>query len=323
MTLKELTAGLEAKLGCKARTSSGGNGLELLFVCPDCKRRKLYVNPSKRVWHCWHCGTGGTLRGLLGRKVELSTPVPARQERRPAGYEPPGELLPLTQLPADHPANAYLRRRGFDPEQLETKFGICYCQRGRKYAGGVFDTSNTIVIPVTLNGANVAWQARLLYDPSSVPESEKGLYGWKFDAEDGRYCTPPKYFTMPRFNKGEYLFNMDLASKGELVVVTEGAFDAMRVGACAVAAFGKGLTDNQVGKLQRYWKAVVLLLDPDANEDQTELEKRLSGGGPSVIPVTLSGYKDAGEAPQEEIWNQIADAADARGVRLESLRFDI
>ena len=50
MTLKELTAGLEAKLGCKARTSSGGNGLELLFVCPDCKRRKLYVNPSFRQW---------------------------------------------------------------------------------------------------------------------------------------------------------------------------------------------------------------------------------------------------------------------------------
>lgn len=322
MTLNELTAALEARLACRARTSSGGNGLELLFVCPDCKRRKLYVNPSKRVWHCWHCGTGGTLRGLLGRRVDVSqAETQPRRERRPAGYEPPGELVPLHDLPADHPANAYLRRRGFDPALLEAKFGISYCRKGRKYAGGVFDTSNTIVIPVTLNGGQVAWQARLLYDPSKVPEDEKSLYGWKFDEEDGKFVTPPKYFTMPRFNKGEYLWNMDLASRGDLAVVTEGAFDAMRVGACAVAAFGKGLTDNQVGKLQRNWKVVVLLLDPDASSDQEGLERRLSGV--TVVPVALRGYKDAGEAPQEEIWNQIADAAEARGVRLESIRFDI
>jgi 5S rRNA maturation endonuclease (ribonuclease M5) len=190
----------------------------------------------------------------------------------------------------------------------------------------VFDTTGTIVIPVTEDGSDVAWQCRLLYDPDSVEESMVPYMGWRYDEAKGRFLKPPKYFTMPGFDKGLKLFNRDNAKRFPFVVVTEGAFDAMSVGVSAVAAFGKGLTDAQVSLL-REWPAVVLLLDPDAAGEQDALERRLTGrtpgrggfcksSGTRVVQVRLKGYKDAGECPHGELVGQILEAASSNGVDL-------
>jgi len=310
---------LAAKFG-HVTESSGGNGVELLVDCPWCGRHKLSANPSKGVFQCWHCHESGTLSKLLGQRVVVEV---ARPKPKPAmGYMAPGELTPLDELPDEHEAVLYVRRRKFDPSYLYKVFGLCYCSKGRTYGGGVFNTSGTIVIPVRENGKDIAWQARLLYDPDKVKEGQEAAYGWKF--EDGKWKKPPKYFTSPGFKKGEHLFNFDQAARRGFVVVTEGAFDAMRVGRCAVAAFGKGLTDTQVQILRDRWPLVVLLLDPDAEADQDSLRKRIEGSGPFGGPTTgtrcvsvrLSGYKDAGEAPESEVRRQIVLAAAAEGVDL-------
>ena len=320
---EKLASLLEAKFGQVSRLG-GGNGTELLVDCPFCSRRKLSVNARKGVWQCWHCHETGTLRRLLGIpvKVETRQKLPARPVER--GYEAPGDLVPVDTLPEDHEAWLYLKRRKFDPKTLSRDFGLCYCSRGRPYAGGVFNTSGTIVIPVREGGRDVAWQARLLYDPDKVPESEKGAYGFMKD-QSGKYKVPPKYFTMPGFRKAEHLFNYDQAAEFGFVVVTEGAFDAMRVGKCAVAAFGKSLSDAQIEVLKETWPVVVLLLDPDAGEEQEILARKLSGTGrfgsatTKVVPVRLSGYKDAGDAPKAEVARQILLAASAEGVDLGGL----
>lgn len=328
MTERQLRDELETKFG-KCTVSNGTNGTELIFDCPYCDRHKLSVNVSKKCWHCWHCGESGTLRKLLGHsvpaKIERSDPEPRPRAR---DVQSPGELVPLSSLPDEHEAVLYLRARGFDPRELERDFGLSYCRKGKAFAGGVFDTTGTIVIPVVENGKAIAWQSRLLYNPESVKEEEKAAYGFKYDPERGKFVVPPKYFTSPGFKKGEHFFNYDQAAKTGFVVVTEGAFDAMRVGRCAVAAFGKNVSDAQVQILQATWPVVILLLDPDAGSDQEELKRRLEGrsafggsptSGTKVVSVRLTGYKDAGEAPHGEVVRQIVLSAMAEGVNLAKI----
>ena len=316
---------LGSKFGEVTR-AGGGNGTELIVDCPFCGRHKLSVNAQKGVWQCWHCHESGTTRRLLGKAVKA---VRAERVERPrsSGYIPPGDLVPLDALNEDSEAWLYLKGRGFDPVSLCRNFGVSYCRKGRSFAGGVFNTSGTVVLPVCENGKSVAWQSRLLYDPSKVKADEMAAYGFVKD-EKGRFKVPPKYFTMPGFRKGEHLFNFDQASGFGFTVVTEGAFDAMRVGRCAVAAFGKGVTDMQVQILRGCWPVVVLLLDPDAEDDQELLRRRIEGAGvfggggssgTKVVSVRLSGYKDAGEAPQREVVRQIVLAARADGVDLGRL----
>lgn len=329
MTSRQLERELASRFG-SVTSSSGGNGLELLVDCPHCGRHKLSVNPSKGVFQCWHCHESGTLYRLLGRRIELDqeavAEMKARERRRAAmaaaGCASPGDTTPLEDLPEENEAILYIKSRKFDPVRLSRVFGLSYCLKGRKFGGGVFDTSGTIVIPVVENGRQIAWQSRLLYDLDDVRPGQEAAYGWKKEG-DG-YVKPPKYFTSPGFRKGEHFFNFDLASRNRFVVVTEGAFDAMRVGGCAVAAFGKNLTDTQVQLLRDRWSLVILLLDPDAESDQGKLEARITGAGMfggnssgvQCLPVKLYGYKDAGEAPQKEVVRQILAAASARGIDL-------
>jgi hypothetical protein len=261
----------------------------------------------------------------MGKRVPASIEKVAPEPVRVQKNVGPGFCVPLSSLPEEHEAILYLKRRGFDPLQLERTFGISYCKSGVKFARGLFDTTGTIMIPIMENGSAVAWQSRLLYDPSKVKPGEESAYGWLYDAEKKAYKEPPKYFTSPGFKKGEHFFNFDNASKFGFTVVTEGAFDAMRVGPCSVAAFGKGVTDTQIEILRAKWPVVILLLDPDAEADQEKLRMKLEGrncfggaktSGTTVVTVRLHGYKDAGECPHSEVVRQIVLSALSEGVDL-------
>ena len=129
---------------------------------------------------------------------------------------------------------------------------------------------------------------------------------------------PPKYFTAPGFPKGQSLFNLDWASKSEVVVVCEGTFDAISVGRSGVAALGKGVTEYQARMLVNTpgWKLIILLLDPgDADKEMSKLVQTLGTVIP-VLQVQLKGYKDAGETPRNEIWLQAGEAAFNVGIDL-------
>lgn len=288
------------------KRQSGKHGLEIITKCPVCGKRKLSINARTGFYQCWRGCMSGHVDTLLGdtrlAKTELSMRRAAPASRE---VELPGDLVPLMSLDEDHQAIQYLKQRKFDPRVLDEVYGLRYCASGKRYAGGLFDTTNTIVIPVYANGLLIGWQSRLLYDPTKLDDATCANLNFIKD-EDGDWVRPPKYFTMPGLDKGKVLYNFDWARRSNLVVVCEGVFDAIAVGRCAVAAFGKNITDDQANLLKAYWDLVVILLDPgDAEGDMRKLEARLLNLSVPPLYVKLEGYKDAGEAPQAEIWRQI------------------
>lgn len=328
MNPARLEAALRRKVGNAYKKTRGKNGLEFRICCPYClsrygtadKKFKLNLNPEMNAAHCFRCGFSGPVSKIF--KVEDKDDRPAREVKLAnRKSEPPGELLKLSELPDDHACCNYLRGRGFGVEALDKYFGVMYCSRGKKFAGGLYDTTNTVIFPVWMYGKLAGWQSRLMYNPDRLTDAECRAMGFLLD-ENGEPVRPPKYFTDPAMKKGECLYNFDLAKQSELVVVCEGTMDAMSVGPCGVATFGKGVTDAQARILQSNWKLIAILLDPgDADEEMRKLRGTLRYC-PSFI-VDLKGYKDAGEAPSLEIWKQIFDSAEKAGFDLNRYKINV
>ena len=100
------------------------------------------------------------------------------------------------------------------------------------------------------------------------------------------------------------------------MVITEGPFDAIAVGRCAVATLGKGVTEHQANAIKSYWQLAVVMLDPgDADKEMQALTARLHRTIRTIV-VQLQGYKDPGECPRDEIWRQI-------GTRMREFQLDV
>jgi hypothetical protein len=328
MTPSKLEAVLKRKLGAAYRKARGKNGIEFKICCPFCLKRygkpdkgyKLSLNPEMNAAHCFRCDYSGPVSGIFKIKND-NTPSAKRVEFVNFKSEPPGELVRISELPDDHRCCNYLRGRGFSVDALDRYFGVMYCSQGRKYAGGIYDTTNTVIFPVWMHGKLAGWQSRLMYNPDTLTEAECAAMGFMKD-EEGQFIRPPKYFTDPVMRKGECLYNFDLARQSELVVVCEGTMDAMSVGPCGVATFGKGVTEMQARIIQNNWKLAAILLDPgDAEEEMEKLKAHLRCI-PSFV-VDLKGYKDAGEAPSLEIWRQIYDSAAKAGFNLLEYKLNV
>ena len=206
--------------------------------------------------------------------------------------EPPGEIVPLTDLPAEHPAMAYLYSREFDPAELTDNFNVGVCVAPDKDKFKL--VKNRIYIPVTFNGRLAGWQARSVGDDS---------YG-------------PKYYNSPGMQKSRTLYNYDTASKQPLVVVVEGVPSVWRIGAPAVCLFGKSMSHWQRTTIATTWagKPVFFLLDSDAHIELDRGVIELCEHDLQVIPVILPDKRDPADYKRAQLKDLLGSAADAVGV---------
>lgn len=217
------------------------------------------------------------------------------EPRQLAQVEPPGELVQLQYLPAEHPARLYLIARGYDPDYLGTAFNICYCQQASSHYR---PAQSRIVIPILMGGVLVGWQCRYVGDAD-----------WK---------TVPKYYGRPNMPKKLMLYNVDVAEQMPFVVVVEGAPSVWKIGAPAVALLGKTLSAAQQ-MLLRKWsgKPVVLILDPDAREEMEGILNELVRLGTSpIVPIYLPEGMDPGDLTHEANVNMIRGHAAQAGIQL-------
>ena len=313
---------IQKKFG-KVRRSRGKHGIDYIVTCPFCHHKnKMYITPEYGMFHCFRCGSSGSSADLIGRTLNV-TGKTHTETSLPSDVEAPGVLTELTTLEDNHPAILYIRNRKFNVKELSEVYGVRYCTEGRTFAR-LFNTTGTLVFPFWMEGKLIGWQARLLYNPDDLTESECEANGLSKD-EDGDWVKPPKYWTSPGLPKGRILFNYDWASQSQVAVICEGVFDAIGIGKSAIASLGKGVTDDQVVLMGKHpnWQLIVIMLDPgDASVEMRNLQYRLSHLKRSLI-VELQGYKDPGEAPREEIWLQIARTASRVGIDITQYRFQL
>jgi DNA primase len=114
-----------------------------------------------------------------------------------------------------------------------------------------------IIIPVYLEGKLIGWQARYLGEqPNLGKPPSKDI---------------PKYIFSSGFPRSRALYNFDNAKQQPFVVVVEGATKVWRFGPEAVATFGKCVTSQQIALLAARWTKIVVMLDPNAEQESAEL----------------------------------------------------
>jgi len=159
----------------------------------------------------------------------------------------------------------YLISRGIDESTIE-EFDIRFCYEGM-YSG-------RIVVPCYYKGSIVTFVARDLFGTS-----------------DRKYLNPMGN------KQSDFLFNLDSVD-GDVVVLTEGVFDAIKASEVvpSVASFGKSLSSRQIGMLNGF-KKVIFYWDFDA---YPQVEKYVRKIQAECHVVLHSDGKDAGERTNGE-----------------------
>jgi DNA primase len=217
-------------------------------------RDAFHVNLARNVFHCFACGTGGTVLDFVAAMEGCSLFDAAQRLQSMRCTTTPPTLTPngkelvterrkvssplnfrLTGIDCAHP---YLAGRGIT-EKTAVEFGVGF------YAGpGLMH--GRLVIPIhNADGELIAYCGR------SVDQ------------------TQPRYRLPSAFAKSEVLFNMHRASAGrdDFVVVVEGFFDCMKVHQAGVRSvvglMGSALYEPQRHALLKRFRHVILLLDGD------------------------------------------------------------
>lgn len=331
--VKVISQGIPMRYRVIDRSLPGDNGQKTIVIdqwgesyrvcCPKCsdQRFRLLVNHRHQTiepvhgirfgnkvrcfneTHCNHRDFDDTyLKPYIYRNQKIPESAAGEPDLTLGPAPSPGRCAKLTALPPNGAVWSYLRNRtggGFDPQMLEEQYDVCYC----------FDAAdeypmmnNRLVIPVYYNKVAVGWQGRAIDDTSG-----------------------PKYFTLPGFPKSQVLFNFDRAEHKPVVVVTEGVFDAIRVGDCGVCIFGHMIAHHQTQLLTHIWKrgALVMLLDPDDRDAQQQAQafvnkcqdKFRNGAANVVLPSGM----DPADMSHEDLWKEIYRQCTQQQVRLHQI----
>jgi len=310
-------------------------GAILSLPCPDClatygvrelKSRHLGVRISQcleghkgNVATCMKCSSKYTSKVLLSMMpvakrlphIKVRTNLQLVPEKTTKTYKdangvmvpyPPGVLVPLPELPTDHPAVWYVTNRGHSVSQLWDKFGASFCtqelpptkENGVYYKPLINGWRNTpqgrVVFMCTENGSILNWQGRLLeaetvdgdkyilhHDTNEWvhcgKKDEKGNLVWdeKYAGIRKKDWPPTKYKNASGGFALNTLFGFEhLVSYWKTVprdkrycVTAEGVLDADRFGAPGIPLTGKVMSPIQANKIKQYCDTCVIAADND------------------------------------------------------------
>lgn len=289
MTDAELITILKSRFGSVKK----GNKDWIQIKCPSCTprdavKRKRGVNIRTLQTKCWLCEVPLTIADLIGRKIErIEASAYAEDPEHPqARIIPSDGVIPINELAEDHPARLLFTKDhlndltrywndnhiGYIP--AESAHDIIYTHEDKPDTK--VSTANSLVFPVYYHNELVGWQLRF------VPGS-------------------PKFRYFHIFKKGDYLYNFDLASRFNMVIVVEGVKKALKF-PNGVATLGKGISDNQIQKLLN-WKNIVFIYDgEDDTQAQTqELVSEINIGSRKCICIDPRkyGFDSPDEMPED------------------------
>lgn len=290
------------------------NGFELqriggrtgyLTDCPFCGKEKHFgLSPERKFYGCYKCHTSGDyirlimkvlnrtyweVLEILKEKVntaridvayigdiikefkEISLTTTPKPITLPEGYT----SLVDSRIP-------YLdsgRKFPIPQDQVNYyKMGICYEGRYK---------DRLIICDVDENQVPIFWIARDITGKA-----------------DTKVLNPPA----KEVGSGDVLFNYFLAKNYNIGILTEGLFDALHVGNCAMATYGEGLKKSHLSwLLQSSIKDVVLLYDADVPYEKLEVSAIKISEFFSTRICKLP-YGDPDEYPKDKLWEYIINS---------------
>jgi hypothetical protein len=267
-------------------------------------RDSFAVNIARNVWSCRSLSCmqargsrpGGNILDLVAFMENCSIRDAALRLQGWSGAAPGHFIVPRTSRPepvAENPplrfalqyvdgTHPYLTSRGVTPQTVRT-FGLgLYTGRGL--------LRGRIVIPIhNASGELIAYAGRAI---------------------DGQ---EPKYRFPAGFRKSLVLFNLHraTATKGRMVIVVEGFFDAIavhRAGYPAVGLMGSTLSRPQAELLVSHFDRAVLMLDgDDAGRQGTEATHAGLTGRMAVSVISLENGGQPDQLPSDQLRNVISE----------------
>ncbi|MDX6549695.1 MAG: primase [Gaiellales bacterium] len=322
------------------RTQLKRSGVEWRGRCPFHEERtaSFWVDPVKKVYHCFGCGVGGDAIGFVtetealdfsasvewladryGVELEYEESSPEADRRR-AQRDRLLQLLDTTaafyqrflwEAAEAEPARTYLAGRGISRESAD-RFRIGYASSGgdrlrRAALGKGFTPAEIEQAGLAARGGD-RFRDRLLFPLSDARGRVRG-----FGARQMPGGRPPKYLNTsdgPVFRKSEILYGLDLArraiAQAGFAIVVEGYTDVVMLHQAgidrAVASMGTALTEGQVGELRRLCSTVYLAFDADAAGQEASLRgmEMALAKGLSVRVVTLPGGRDPADVAADD-----------------------
>lgn len=255
----------------KVRTTHKG---ELVYNCPQCKRPKLFVNPSKKLWHCFKCKTAGR---LSGKELEHVSGYVLQAQEQPEQSTPDYPIV----LPLSKQARAYLRQRNVN-EQTIRRFGIVEAV-GDPDPGSRNRWKGRILCHIFTDGEPIYWVGRTYRKGDT---RTRYLY--------------PRGIT----KRGVVGKTRPFRGRNKTVAIVEGIFDLFafqEIGVPSVCLFGCEVTKEQVRQLYDVHPSkFVVYLDPDSAGRLGV--RRLLYELSSVVPTVVADLdKDPGDHDPREL----------------------
>ncbi len=277
-------------------------GQRLKGLCPfhQEKTPSFTVDPSRQLFYCFGCSTGGDVFKFVQLYEKMEFPeaaehlarrfgVPLPSERRRAD-DPRTRVLEanrlaeaffrarLTDDPAGGACRAYLDRRGIEAGTRE--------RLGLGYGPDSWDALRTHLLSNRFKPAELVTAGLALARKSGQGEYDRFRHRLIFPIRDtaGRTVAfggraigdaEPKYLNSPEtpaYTKGEHLYGLDLAREAirrlKFAVVVEGYMDLAALVQAGVdnvvASLGTAFTPKQARLLARFTDQVVFSYDGDA-----------------------------------------------------------
>lgn len=327
---------LDEKLG-EGKEVSG----ERLYACPFCadtNKLKFSVHTdsdNKRdLWQCWRCGSKGNPikfamkynkvgfqeakdilemyvdvdpidqkyreEGLTDKEIlhlkliELNSPKKEEAKypvppRLPTGFK---LLMENINNPEAYPYFEYLiKERKLNFDDIE-KHNIGYIVSGYAMTstGNKVDLSEHVIFFTYSNaGEYLYWNTRSIRSNPYL----KSINAIPLEGELG---------------KGDVVFNLNRAKYHDKVVILEGVIDALTIGDCGIATFGKQISDRQIELILNNVEkeaTIYVMLDRDAPKQAIEVSERLVRDHKKTFIVMNPTYEDPNQLGKEKSWDII------------------
>ena len=304
-------------------------GQNLVGLCPfhQEKSPSFSVSPSKQMFYCFGCKTGGDVFAFLSKITGATFPEVLRELGDTVGIaveESPAERVQrgqtsrieeinrasmtwfqanLRDLQIGATAREYLNKRGIQQSTVDAFQigvsspewdGLCKFLSRNGFSRSEIMAAGLGSPRQNGNGCYDKFHGRLMF---TIADLRKRVVGFGGRVLDDRM---PKYLNSPDtllFKKGQTLFAFDQAREAivrtKTVIVVEGYFDAIALHQAGlthtVATLGTALTAEHIQALRRFADQVVLLFDPDAAGVRAALRglDLFVNSGLSVKVVTL------------------------------------